>query len=342
MKALISRSRARLVLVGLLLLLIAGVMTPPPDPRPMKKGEGDVALFEAVMRRVRNGESYYPVMGSELRSRGYPTASVFNWRTPFPITAVARSPRLMVICFVALGLLAVVGTLFMLLREMPEAMLVSLLGQIGVTVSLLKVPQLALMAEAWAGFLIVTSVVAYARSWWMTGAAFGVLALLARELAAPYCLVCGIIALAQRRWRESAVWGLGAAAYVAYLLLHVYQVGAQLGPAEVAHKQSWIQFGGLPFLLRVISFSGWYDVLPVWTRAVGCVLLAASVWATGAPRQLRAMVAAYLLFFSVVGLPFNQYWGLVIASPFALATGYGIVGLRRLIAAARQRPSVAL
>lgn len=301
-----------------------------------------MALFETVVRRVRNGESYYPAMGVELRTRGYPTASVFNWRTPFPLTAVAAAPRLVAVAFFALGVLAVGGTILLLIREPPGGMLIGILAQIGVTVSLLKVPQFALMGEAWAGFLIMTSVLAYARRWWATAAVFGVMALLARELAAPYCLVCGITAFAQRRWREGAVWMLGAVVYVAYLLLHFFQVDAQLGAQEVAHRQSWIQLGGLPFLLRVVSFSGWYDVLPVWTRAVGCMLLAASVWAADAPRQLRAMVAAYLIFFSVVGLPFNQYWGLVTAPAFALATGYGLLGLWRLIIAAREpKPSAA-
>jgi hypothetical protein len=337
----LSRDTARVILGGLLVLLVAGSYTPSRQVKPLNNDQGDVALFETVVRRLRAGEAYYPAMGNELRQRGYPTASVFNWRTPFPLSAVAAFPKGTAICFFALGVLAIAGTLMLLMSEAPEAMLIALLAQIGVTISLLKVPQFALMAEAWAGFLIAASVVAYGRRWWSAGAALGVLALLARELTAPYCVACGVMALSRKRWRESAVWAIGAALYSAFLLLHVWLVSAQLGPAELAHKQSWVQFGGLPFLLRIVSFSGWYDVLPIWSRAVGLVLLVASVWATKAPRQLQVMVAAYLLFFSIVGQSFNQYWGLVTGPAFALATGYGVAGLWRLIGAARTKPTYA-
>jgi hypothetical protein len=330
-----ARRTARLWLAALLLLLVAAVSTPSPAVKRMERGQGDVALFEAVVGRLRRGEPYYPAMGAELRQRGYPTANVFNWRTPFPLAAVAASPRTTTVCFFALGVFAVVGTLALLINAAPEVMLLAVMAQIGVTVSLLKVPQFVLMAEAWSGFLIMASILAYGRRHVMAGAALGGLALLARELAAPYCVVCSVIALSQKRWRETTIWGIAALASGAYVMLHAFQVGDQLGPGELAHKQSWVQFGGLPFLLRVISFSGWYDVLPVWSRGLGCVLLAASIWARAAPVQLRAMVAAYLVFFAIVGLPFNQYWGLVTAPAFALATGYGISGLQRLIRAAR-------
>lgn len=337
-----SRKPALMALAGLLMLLLAGLALQAPKPRTLKKGEGDVVLFETVVARVRNGESYYPAMGSDLRSRGYPTASVFNWRMPFPLRVAAVAPKVTMVCFFALGVLAVLGTLALLMREAPEAMMVTILAQTGVTISLLKVPQFVLMSEAWAGFLIMTSLAAYGRRWWTAGAGFGVLALLVRELAAPYCLVCGVIAVAQKRWRESAVWLLGAILYVAYLLWHVSQVNAQLGLHERSHNESWIQFGGLPFVLRIISFGGWYEVLPDWSRAVGCVLLVAALWAPRASRQLRALVAAYLVFFSVVGQSFNQYWGLVTAPAFAAATGYGVTGLWRLISAARARESDAV
>ncbi len=46
------------------------------------RGPGDVALYRAEIDRIHAGESYYSVAGDELRTRGYPTRSVFNWRTP--------------------------------------------------------------------------------------------------------------------------------------------------------------------------------------------------------------------------------------------------------------------
>src|SRR4051812_7219871 len=53
-------------------------------------GPGDIALYRAEVDRMHAGEEYYTVAGEELRSRGYPTRSVFNWRTPLPTWLIAR------------------------------------------------------------------------------------------------------------------------------------------------------------------------------------------------------------------------------------------------------------
>jgi hypothetical protein len=253
--------------------------------------------------------------------------------------AVAVKPRSTRIVFVALGVLAIVATLALLLKDSPEVLLVSVLAQIGVVIPLIRVPEYALMTEAWAGFLIALSLAAYGRRFYVAGASLGIVALFARELAAPYCLACGLLSIAERRWRETAVWAAGAVAFGVYFLVHVADVTGQFGPYDLTQKQSWVQFGGLPFVLRTITFTGWYDALPVWSRAVGCVVLVAALWAQGAHRQLQAAVAAFLIFFAVVGQPFNQYWGLVSGSAWALAYGYGVAGLWRLIIAAKPSAS---
>src|SRR5262245_19616252 len=53
------------------------------------RGPGDVALYQAEVERIRAGESYYEAAANELPARGYPTRSVFNWRTPLPVSLVA-------------------------------------------------------------------------------------------------------------------------------------------------------------------------------------------------------------------------------------------------------------
>jgi hypothetical protein len=96
-----------------------------------------------------------------------------------------------------------------------------------------------------------------------------------------------------------------------------------------------VQFGGVPFVLGTIGFSGWFAALPSWGVAIGCALIVAALWAPRASPQLRGAIIAYMTFFAVVGQPFNQNWGLVTAPAWALACGYGVAGLRRLLAAAR-------
>ena len=52
---------------------------------------------------------------------------------------------------------------------------------------------------------------------------WGLAALFARELAAPYCLFAGCLALWRRRWPEARVWALGGALYALYYGLHAWQ-----------------------------------------------------------------------------------------------------------------------
>ena len=56
-------------------------------------GVSDVRTYQAIVARLAAGQPYYLVVGDELRSRGYATAEVFNWRTPALWTFLARAPH---------------------------------------------------------------------------------------------------------------------------------------------------------------------------------------------------------------------------------------------------------
>ena len=53
---------------------------------------GDVALYRAEVDRIHRGEGYYQAAAAELTARGYPTRSVFNWRTPLPVWLLGKMP----------------------------------------------------------------------------------------------------------------------------------------------------------------------------------------------------------------------------------------------------------
>lgn len=67
----------------------------------------DVDLYRAEVARMASGESYYAAAAAELRLRGYPTRSVFNWRTPLPLWMFAQwpDPRWGKALLIGLGLL---------------------------------------------------------------------------------------------------------------------------------------------------------------------------------------------------------------------------------------------
>src|SRR4029453_13865594 len=117
-----------------------------------RAGGSDVLFFKDVAKEIRNGGTYYEVMGSALRARDYPVRSIFNWRSPWMFEILARVPdwcgRL------ALGLLAgmiIVKASRILRRDMFGPLLV-------INAALpAAAPQSVFMFEIWAGILIALS-----------------------------------------------------------------------------------------------------------------------------------------------------------------------------------------
>ena len=272
---------------------------------------------------MTRGEGYYAALGEELRLRGYPTRSVFNWRAPLPIWLVGHLPYLWIgrVTLALLGLtMLAMGTGMVLREERPR------IGRAIVTALLLTAPALVCgmrglfisMHELWAGTLIAISVAAWGLGWRGPAVAAGLLAPFFRELALPYPLLCAALAWRERRYKELGVWVAGLAAWVAYFAFHWMEVTRVMPPGGRFHTHSWIQFGGLPFLISTMSANFYLLVLPRWVAAVYFVaaLFGLLGWHTAGGRQVALTVSWFVLLFSVVGQPFNLYWGMIYAPLF--------------------------
>jgi hypothetical protein len=288
-------------------------------------GEGDLGLFRAVVSGERAGRSYYEAYGAESRARGYPTRSVFNWRQPLLLRTIALvSPRGALVLLIALAVALVVQAHTLLRRELLWVLTVINAAAIAI------VPGGVYFTETWAGLCLGMSALAYARQRETTGASWALLALFIRELAAPYCVIAAVIALSRRRWREVGMWMGGAVLYVLYFGLHVWQVWQQVLPGDHAHGHSWLYGGGLSFVLKVWQMNGVLMTAPVPFFAVVVVAGLAAWWATTMPLHVRASVVVYSVLFLFVGLPFNTYWGELIAPLVALWLAYAPIGLSTL------------
>ncbi len=152
-----------------------------------------------------------------MRQRNYPTASVFNWRTPahllFVSSVSARTAR-MILQLLAIGTLAMLP--LALRRQSKLVTALSLLAVAGALATAVK-PHAIVAGEVWSGVLIAASLCVYAASAPTAGAVLGVCAVFLRELAAPYGLLCGIAALIAKRRAESLVWIAGGIAYCVVL-----------------------------------------------------------------------------------------------------------------------------
>ncbi len=167
----------------------------------------------------------------------------------------------------------------------------------------------------WAGVLIALSVCAYGvnRPW--LAVTLGLAAVVCRELALPYCILCAAIAWRNGRRRELTVWLIGLAAGFVLFGLHWWQVSELIAADARAHPHGWLQLGGAGFVISTAQMNAYLLLLPQWVAAL--YLVAAMVglagWSSPLGTRVGLSVCLYLAAFAVVGQSFNQYWGALIA-----------------------------
>lgn len=335
------RARSVVALVALGAIGVSALARPAATVNVPTVGSSDVAMFQAVVARMRHGEPYYAAMGDELRRGHYPASQAFNWRTPFLLSALAEVPPMVGrLAGIALCLVLLVVTVVIMAHQPRTIAATVLFLQSGILIPIV-VPSAYVMAEMWAGVLIGLSICAYIRQRPMIGVTFGLLALFVRELSAPYCLVCTIVAIVNRRWREAAAWLSGALLYAVYYGLHVVEVHSHRLSSDLAQPSSWMELGGLQFLLSKVQFHPWLLSTPVAASVLVLLLLLAGIGATRTPIHVRLTSGVYVLFFLVAGKAFNQYWGMVAWPTWTFACGYGVDAIRESIrdAFGASRPS---
>ena len=167
----------------------------------------------------------------------------------------------------------------------------------------------------WAGVFIGLSVSAYGLDRPYAGAAAGLAAVFFRELALPYCLVGAALAAWHRRRGKLAVWLTGLTAWAIFFALHWLQVRQLIGPNAQAHREGWVQFGGIAFVQATLQMNSCLLLLPQWVTAVFFVAAMCGLAGWNSPLGQRVGLAfcLFIVAFSIVGHDFNRYWGLLIA-----------------------------
>jgi hypothetical protein len=331
---------ARLLLITIIGVPLVSVLAGASPPTSVAVAGGqdmaDVRLYRRVIERLQTGEAYYDALGDELRNRGYATVPVFNWRTPMFLTSIAiLTLPVARVLLSALGLLLVVtGALGYARRSTPKAAAAAPLLVGAVAPALLVGSDAVLFSENWAGVFIGLSLNAYLWKRRTLAAGLGVFAVFIRELAVPYALLCGVLALKARRAHESAVWILGGVAYAAYFALHASAVNAAIQPHDIAHVHSWIRWLGPSFAVMTLRAFSFFIALPPAALAVCATLGLAGAWAPSAWPHLTGSVLVYFILFCVVGQPFDFYWGFLSAPIWGHAFVHSMEGLHHLLRAA--------
>lgn len=305
----------------------------------------DIALYKALVERVHRGESYYAVLAEELPARGYPTQSVFNWRTPLPMWIIGVAPQPM---FAKVLLCILAGAVVLMAFELSardggrlQSALTALLLIGGLLPCFLG--DLFVMPVLWAGVLIALSVCALGIGWRKLGVFSGIAAVFFRDVAGPYCVFGLCVAIWQRRFKEAAMWFGGLVVYGAFFLWHCVQVDPLRSADAIAHSGGWVQLGGAAFVIATSQMNGFLLNLPQWVTAIylPLALLGFASWQSRAGQFAGLSVVLFTVLFSFIGQEFNQYWGSITSPLLCLGAARAPLALRDLWCALGEGQSIA-
>jgi hypothetical protein len=318
-----SRARAAAILVMAIAVTGAFVFTaltrdttPPKLAPPADDPESgnDFLLFRRLGEHVRAGENYYDAAFREMRAHSFPTGSPFNFRTPTYAWLLGAMPN----DTWGRGLLVFLGLAALGLNCLADQRELGLLRAVaggfffaGTAIWCLD-PDGIYFQETWASMLIALSLGAYGLGWRGVAIGAGLMALFFRELALPYCLLAGGLALWHRRRVEAGIWALGLVAYGSFLTWHASEVARRMIEADVS-RSDWLCFGGLKFDLVTARMSELLYTAPGWVVALylSLALLGLAGWRSERGTLAAGTVLAFLAAFSIVGNPYNGYWGLL-------------------------------
>ena len=132
------------------------------------------------------------------------------------------------------------------------------------------------------------------------------------------------------------MWFGGLAAYGVFFLWHIAQVQVWRLPEATAHAQSWVQFGGLSFLLATTQMNGFLLVVPQWFTAIYLPLavLGFLSWSSRGGRFAALTAGVYMALFATIGMEINQYWGSLTAPLLCLGASRAPLAIKELWQAA--------
>ena len=348
-----SQRESRVTLACFGLIALVGVVAgwgqgklPRRGPRPAiaetNSTTPDLALYQSVISDVRQGRDYYDAAHERIPQFGFPISSPLNWRLPTYAWLLSLLPNK---CWIQ-GVLLLLGIAGLWLTYAAERLTLDVLPAAFTTLVMFGVFRWVLDGDAylaqevWAGVLIMISVAALrlgenSWKWRVLAASAGIAALLFRELALPYCLVAGGLALWQRRYWEAALWGKGLVGFGLLLVWHVLEVRAELAEDGLtgggAGLAQWIRCGGIDFVLLTARMN---SLLFHWPAAILWLYLLLSLIGLAnridfASRVCCLAALLYVVAFAIVGRPENFYWGLMYAPLLPAGASAGLVALAR-------------
>lgn len=343
--ATLSSTRARIALALLAALILACFLAlatpaPPPvshDPANRAQDQADVVLYETIVDGVRHGGNYYTVTAEALRSGDYPLKPFVTFRLPTlaVVLSVLPAPATLALLYAL-----VFGVVLAWWRRMKPAFargpprIVAMALLAGGLIAFVQ-SDLAYFHEIWAGLFVALSLGLRHRGRWVEAVAFGLIAVLIRETAAPYLAIMGGLALLEGERRETFGWVLALAVLAGALVLHADAVARVVRPLDPS-SPGWSGLLGFGFFVRTVSISTALSLAPLWFAAplVGLALFGWSAWREPMALRALALFAVYAAILGIFGRVDTFYWGLLVAPTILVGLAFVPDALRDLFVAA--------
>lgn len=313
-------------------------------------GEGDIALYEAIVGRMEAGDDYYSAAATEQSQRGYPLRPAVVVREPtlalFLAALGTQTLQMAALLALCVSVMAVAIWRFRTVALSGPAWVAAVMA-LGAFGLFYCVPAGLYMHEVWAGLLMLAALLSRTGRHYVPSVLLALLAVSVRELALPLLAVMAFVAWRDRKSRELVWWLSAIVVFVAFYGVHAWFVFDQ--PAEgVVSSQGWLELGGWDFVLSTIRRTSVLNWMPLWVTAV-VVPLALLGWASlrdSMAARVTTLLAVYFVTFAIVGRPENWYWGLLyvalIGPGLAFAPGALWTLGRRVINSGESHPASVL
>lgn len=311
----------------------------PPDP-----AGDDVLLYRAMADGVRKGGDYYDVAAPLLRDNNYPLRPFVTFRLPTLTYFLAAVPQPVALALMCLLVGAVI--LAWTVRLAPALRTAEICSYASLFIMMNSLtafsPALIVFHEGWAALLIALSLALYRKDRWWPSLLLALLAVMIRELALPFVLLMGGLALLDRRWREFAAWSAVTALFVIALWFHAHAVWAVTTTADPA-SPGWNAGGGWRFVTAAVQNSTMFNYAPgpVTQILVPFALLGWAAWAGPTGTRVFLWLAGFAAAMMLFGRPDNFYWAVMITPLLFVGLLFTPAALRDLIMSIRRRPSPA-
>jgi hypothetical protein len=201
-------------------------------------------------------------------------------------------------------------------------------------------PALIVFHEGWAALLIALSLALYRKERWWPSLLLALLAVMIRELALPFVLLMGALALLDRRWREFAAWSAVTVLFAIALWFHAHAVWSVTTIADPA-SPGWNAGGGWRFVVAAVQNSTMFNLAPgpVTQILVPFALLGWAAWSGPTGTRVFLWLAGFSTAMMLFGRPDNFYWAVMITPVLFVGLLFAPTALRDLIGSIRRRPS---